>query len=165
MPTGIYKRKSSKPSDWFWSKVENSSGADCWQWLGYINSDGYGAFRTKRNGKRTMKRAHRIAYELRCGPVPLGLCVLHHCNNPGCVNPAHLFLGTQADNIADMAAKGRNAKGEKNGRHKLTWDEIDWIHVYANQLGWSNTLLAECHGVWRSTISYVLSEKTWRYCQ
>jgi hypothetical protein len=65
--------------------------------------------------------------------------------------------------MADKASKGREAKGERNGNHKLTQDDVDWIHVYANQLGWSVRLLAECYGVVYTAMSNVLNEKTWRY--
>ncbi len=150
-------------SDRFWSKVENSSGASCWQWLGYVNDQGYGCFDIRWNGKRRTGHAPRIAWELRRGPIPEAMHVLHHCDNPGCCNVSHLFIGDNAINIADKVAKGRQVKGERNGNHKLTWDDIDWIHVYANQLGWPNSLLAECHGVDPSVISNVLCGRRWHY--
>jgi hypothetical protein len=148
----------------FWSKVENSSGADCWQWLDWVDEAGYGRLSSKRNGKSKMTLAHRMAWELRYGPIPEGMDVLHHCDNPGCCNPAHLFLGTQADNNHDRASKGRNAdkRGEKNGQHKLTWDDACWIHVFANQLGWTGAFIAECRGLGRTTVWNALSGRRWR---
>ncbi len=160
MPKGIYERKCT--SDRFWSKVENSSGASCWQWLGIVDRYGYGRFYVKGEEKRT--GAHRTAWLLCRGPVPKGMNVLHRCDNPGCVNPGHLFLGTQEDNMHDMDAKGRRGdiNGEKNGLHKLTWDDIDWITVLANQAGWSTRVLAECNGLHRTAVWKILSGENWR---
>lgn len=91
----------------FWENVDKRGPDDCWEWMagkefgyGYIRREGH---------KGKMARAHRVAWELTNGPIPKGMCVLHRYDNPGCCNPAHLWLGTLADNNADMAAKGRHA--------------------------------------------------------
>ena len=76
-----------------------------------------------------MVAAHRVSYELCVGLIPDGLLVLHHCDNPPCVNPAHLFLGTQRDNIRDMIEKGRKRQGERNGRSKLNHDDVRAIRI------------------------------------
>lgn len=85
----------------FWAKVRKSEG--CWEWIGCKNKKGYGQFGLLRRAHA----AHRVAWELAYGKIPKGLHVCHHCDNPGCVRPDHLFLGTNLDNHKDSAAKGR----------------------------------------------------------
>jgi hypothetical protein len=102
----------------FWGKVDIQHIDKCWNWKGYINSDGYGNFSV--DGKRRW-HAHRVAYILTFGDVPEGIKVCHKCDNPSCANPNHLFLGTQKDNVQDAVRKGRM------GTRKLTKEEKDYI--------------------------------------
>jgi len=104
----------------FWDRVDKTG--ECWIWQGYIRPDGYGI--ASRGRVRGNALAHRHAWELTNGPVPADLGVCHTCDNPPCVRPAHLFLGTQADNLRDMVLKGRSNSrkimGELNSGAKLT---------------------------------------------
>lgn len=96
----------------FWAKVAKSPDADgCWLWIASTSHNGYGFFKFH---NRQLK-AHRFIYEWTIGVIPEGLHVLHRCDTPACVNPAHLFLGTHRDNMRDMHEKGRAASGDRNG--------------------------------------------------
>ncbi len=97
----------------FFRKVDKGDGLGCWVWKGSTNEDGYGSFYYR--GK--VGRAHRASYSMFVGEIPKGIQVLHDCDNPSCVRPDHLFLGTQLDNIKDACAKGRNRNGMKGRRH------------------------------------------------
>lgn len=115
----------------FWSKVLVTDNADdCWLWIGNCDTKGYG--RIGLNYK-TIK-AHRVSYQIANGSLADNLEVLHSCDNPPCVNPRHLSVGTQQDNMKDRERKGRanHATGEKHGRHKLTDAQISEIRrLYA----------------------------------
>jgi hypothetical protein len=103
---GSLDRPEFDYADRFWAKVLRSDG--CWLWSACVDEHGYGSFvRLQEDGSHRLEGAHRVAWELTHGPIPDGLRVCHHCDTPPCVRPDHLFLGTQADNMADMQRKGR----------------------------------------------------------
>lgn len=101
--------------------------------------------------------AHRLAWELVHGPIPEGMCVLHHCDNPACVRPSHLFLGTQKENVQDMYAKGRqpDLRGERNPKCKLIDQDVHDIRR-GEMLGATQTELAELYGITQGYVSKIL---------
>lgn len=145
----------------FWSHVAIGSDEECWLWTGCTTACGYG--RASRYGGANVL-AHRLAYELAVGEVPDGLCVMHVCDTPACVNPAHLRLGTQRDNVADCVAKGRTAHGEKNGRAKLTSADVRAIRG-AVRRGASQRAVADDFEVCPKTVSRITRGLTWRHVQ
>lgn len=146
----------------FWSKVQRADDGACWPWIGALNNRGYGTI--LRNG--WARAAHRASWILANGPIPDGLCVLHRCDNPPCVNPAHLFLGTNADNIADMVAKRRQAPpqlGSANPSAKLTEAQVVGIRQRLAS-GEGRTALAAEFCVTYMVISMVERRRSWRHC-
>ncbi len=137
----------------FWSKVEKSDGS-CWLWAGGRDKKGYGHF----DGTK----AHRWAWATTRGPIPDGMHVLHKCDVPACVNPDHLFLGTNLDNIADRNAKGRTARGERHRAAKLKADQIPLIRQMSAD-GMSSIDIARKLNAGYGSILAVLWGKTWRH--
>jgi hypothetical protein len=141
----------------FWSKVDRKDQGDCWPWLGWRDGDGYGQISIG-GAKGRRIRATAAAWLLTYGEMPTNQ-VLHRCDNPSCVNASHLFLGTQADNMRDMVAKGRKylMRGRLNRRAKLNDASVRAIR--SSTL--SNGVLASAFGVSPSVISEVRSRKAW----
>lgn len=139
----------------FWSKVDR--GGDCWLWTANKLPHGYGAFAVARN---QMRLAHRVAYILANGDIDASVCVLHACDNPSCVNPAHLRAGTHKDNTQDMLAKGRHAHGERHGNRVLTEPEVlEMRRRYAG--GETLTAIARSMGRNVPTVLKIVKRKRW----
>lgn len=141
----------------FWNHVDKTGG--CWIWIASTNPTGYGQVR---RGKLN-RAAHRISWVAHNGPVPDGLCVLHACDTPRCVNPSHLFLGTKADNTADMMRKGRNRfkSGEESGAARLTWQEIEGIR-HARACGEGVRSIARRMGLDSGHVSKICRGVLWK---
>lgn len=165
-------RLTEKDIDRFWSKVKKADG--CWMWQG-SPGPGYGNFWL--DGE--MRRANRVSYLINFGPFDQTLCVCHTCDNPMCVRPDHLFLGTKGDNNADKTAKGRARgavgdrnpsrlhpdrvpRGEQNGQSKLTAAQVQEIRrLYATGKT-SHQRLAQQFGVSPRAIAFILKYRTWK---
>lgn len=145
----------------FWSKVNVGEVGECWDWLAQTDGWDYGRFQIHDKPWQ----AHRVAWILTYGPIPEGLGVLHHCDNPGCCNPYHLFLGTPADNVADAVRKGRQRgpKGERNPKSKLTEDNVLDIRELHDTGEWTQREIAEEFDVSRGAIRGVVNRRTWKH--
>lgn len=151
------------PIDRFLKHVEKTD--TCWLWTGHRNSDGYGVVRA---GEHSMSGAHRISYILFVGDIPKGLCVCHHCDNPPCVNPEHLFIGTRKDNTQDAMKKGRwrptdygFQKGINNIKNILNEVQIKEI-VSQRAKGATYRSLSELFNVSESCIRDITRGKIWK---
>lgn len=167
------KLKSGRLIERFWSKV-NKNGptmphmdTPCWVWTASKSNKGYGqfGFKPKNIG------AHRFAYTITCGNIPDDVMVLHRCDNPPCVRPDHLFLGTHGDNIRDMIAKGRNwqktqpqkiCHGERHHLSKLTVEAVKSIRQLHASGGMTVRQIAVQHGVSEGCAQSIVHRRTWK---
>lgn len=156
----------------FWKKVDKKGEDECWEWVASKNNHGYGQF--KINKKPYL--SHRISWILSNGQIPQDdsyfktLHILHSCDNPGCQNPNHLFLGTQKDNMEDMINKNRQSinrqtrnQGEKCGAHKLTEEQVLKIRQKYSTCLYTQKQLADEYGVGQDQISRIVNNKTWKH--
>lgn len=149
------------PEERFWKYVNKRGNDECWEWTGTKNKDGYGRFGVLDK----VVRAHRFSYELHKGKIPEGLVVCHKCDNPSCVNPEHLFVGTRNDNMKDMAQKQRSngaMGGEKNRFSKLTWAKVDKIRNLYSSWGFNVKRIAKKYSVTTTAIYDIINKKTWK---
>lgn len=149
----------------FWHRVVKHSNG-CWGWLGFVDSKGYGRVNAWIDGKRRSQGAHRISWFIHNGAIPEGMHVLHQCDNPICTRPDHLRLGTHAENMREMAERGR-ARGrcppERAHAAKLNWEKAREIRrLKAGMPTLSHDVIAVQYGVTRATISFLLEGKTWK---
>jgi hypothetical protein len=152
----------------FWSKVDKTEG--CWEWRAHRNEDGYGQIGV--GGK--VWRAHRLAWTLVHGEISAGQHVLHACDNPGCVNPAHLRLGTHDDNMDDVRIRGRAhrafgntsgqaLKGERNGRARLDAETVRWLRWAREYSGRSYPQIGKVMGLSAAAVRHAVSGLRWSH--
>jgi hypothetical protein len=153
--------------DRFARRVGPPTETGCTLWTGHVDGNGYGhVVLGKREGHGRSELAHRAAWILANGTIPGKLYVLHDCpggDNRACVNVAHLWLGTHADNMADMTAKGRQARGERAGRAKLTADTVKAIRARYAQGGITHVQLAAQFATTEVNVCAILSGRTWKH--
>jgi len=142
----------------FWSKVDKQDEDECWEWMAARTDEGYGAFSIQ----RTSIVAHRFSWELMHGKLPEGMLVCHKCDNPPCVNPHHLFLGTQKRNMEDKVQKGRAARGSKIGNAVLKENDVIEIKRLL-ECGLGPTEIARMYKVSQGAIMCIKSKRNWSW--
>ncbi|RLI66878.1 MAG: hypothetical protein DRO67_00450 [Candidatus Asgardarchaeum californiense] len=135
----------------------NHIPSGCWEWNKALFKDGYGQI--QEGGKS--QRAHRVSYTTFVGAIPKGIKVCHKCDNPKCINPNHLFLGTDAENMRDRDNKGRGPQGERNGNSKLSEAEVSTIRVLRGY-GYNQLRVAEFFNVSVITVSRIHRKLLWK---
>lgn len=142
----------------FWSKVDQRGA--CWLWKGTMTQKGYGSFFARLN-ERTYWRAHRYCWALLKGPIPSGMQICHSCDNRWCVNPEHLYVGTNQDNVNDRNQRGRTALGERARHAKLTEPQVIEIKLSDKP----DALLARQYEVDQSAITKIRNGDNWKHVQ
>jgi hypothetical protein len=157
---GVHKGRKPRPlAERFWEKVDIRSLDECWPWIGSIDTRGYGTIGA--DGGRPLMRAHRVAYELTRGPIPAGLVVCHVCDNRACVNPEHLFVATQRENVLDMVRKGRRQwpNGEHHYIAKLT--AADVLNIRDDPR--PPRLIRAQYDIGKTTLYQIKRRESWRH--
>lgn len=145
----------------FWFKVDRQGDDECWEWKAQP-SQRYGSFPVTRNGVSRNMRPHRVSYEMENGEIPDGMQVLHRCDNPRCVNPRHLFLGTPRENTDDKVAKGRQNKGEKVCTAVINEHIVREIRSRA-EAGMKVFEIARDLDLTHAIVWHVVKRKTWKH--
>lgn len=167
---GLVRRQAARRTrpvhERFWEKVDKTSGhgpnGDCWVWMRPTHRQ-YGRFTLDRS--RRQVRAHRMAWELSFGAIPDGLVVCHHCDNPPCVNPAHLFVGTQLDNAVDRDAKQRwqPLVGEEHPEAKLRREAVCAMRYLRRAHGLTFVVLGRAYGIAPVTANRICKGTSWAH--
>lgn len=157
-PACFGKHRTRPLLDRFWERVDRTDG--CWMWTGPTTKAGYGIIRSAGGRNGTTLYVHRLSYEIHHGPIDDGLVVMHACDNPRCVNPSHLSIGTHGENHADMISKARHPHGEAAPWSRLSEDDIRTIRdLHAS--GITQADIAHRFGVDRSHVSNIVHRKRW----
>ena len=161
-PSRITYRKTYHPSlrEKFWSFVNKNTDTGCWEWIGYRNKKNYGMFKALGD----VFYAHRTSWEFLIGEIPDGILVLHKCDNPPCVNPEHLFLGTHQDNMDDMSQKGRGRTSPKRGNNnphiKISDEQVREIRSLYSTGDFTYYDLSDRYGVSYQLIGNIVNKKS-----
>ena len=152
---------TTRRTDWgdrFLQHVDDSG--DCWLWTGALNH-GYGWMAIA----GTQMMTHRVSYLLHHGDLPDGAAICHHCDNPPCVNPEHLYAGDQATNVADMVTRERlvNPQGEAHGKARLTVDQVRTLRSMYAEGGATQVELSAIYGINQAHISRIIRRKAWNH--
>ncbi len=143
----------------FWMSLGRKAPSGCILWNGHITKDGYGRIRDR----GTCRLAHRVAYELMVGKIPEDLIIRHSCDNKICINPTHLLLGTQIDNVADREERKRTAIGAANGKAKLNSALVTELRARYAAGGITQQDLASEYGIPGGTIGAIINHLTWKH--
>ncbi|AZU56728.1 HNH endonuclease [Ralstonia solanacearum] len=153
-----HKGRQRRPlAERFWENVDKRGPDECWPWIGSIDTRGYESIGA--DGGKPLMRAHRVAYELCVAPIPDGMVACHRCDNRACVNPGHIFIATQRENILDMVRKGRRQwpKGEHHPKAKLRASEVLAIREDPRP----PRLICAQYGIGRTTLYQIKRRETW----
>jgi hypothetical protein len=158
-PPRTYKRGLTLEQR-LWEHTKVGAPDECWVWAGSTSESGYGKLIDSSQAKRRHLTTHRVSYEIHYGPIPPGGLVCHHCDNPACVNPAHLFAGMARDNCLDMIAKGRDRiVGERHNRAKLRAEDVKAIRAIE---GMCQKDIAAAFGINQPQVSAIRRGAAWR---
>ena len=155
-PARSWSRKPRPLCERFWEKVNVRGANDCWPWQGAIGGHGYGNIT---DGNGSTLRAHRVSYHLHNGEIPRGLVICHLCDHTWCVNPVHLYVGSQAMNLREMSKKGRSTFGVRSTSAKLSDAKVMVIRLAST----AQICLARDFGVSPMTISLAKRSLTWKH--
>lgn len=148
----------------FWRKVRKSDG--CWLWSGSKTPKGYGMIATAEGARKRTQYAHRLSFEMHCGPIPPGKQVCHRCDVRSCIRPDHLFAGTPAENTADMVTKGRargaSHAGMAHPQARLSDSEVREIRRLATE-GKDRAWIASRFNVGRSNVNMIVRRASWAH--
>ena len=143
----------------FWPKVDVRGVDDCWIWLSTLHPQGYGTIWD--NDRQLQKRAHRLSWEIHYGSIPIDAVVRHLCHNTSCVNPAHLAIGTAADNGRDQLTNPNRPHGETHGVAKLSNEDV--LRIRSLRGAQSQSSIAKEYDVTQALISHIQTRRIWRH--